>query len=57
MIRSRKRDPTMESPTVQSIERGNMSMNVNVNVHHLGEEGTIGVVGIETVRIPSGWIS
>ena len=53
MIRSWKRDPTMESPTVQSIERKNMSMSGNILVHHLGAEGTIGVVGIETVSIPS----
>ena len=57
MIRSGKRDPTMESPTIQSIERRNMSMSGNVLVHHLGAEGTIGVVGIKRVRIPSGWIS
>ena len=57
MIKSMKRDLIMESPIVQSIERRNMSMSGNVLVHHLGVEGTIEVVGIETVRIPSDWIS
>ena len=57
MIKSMKRDLIMESLTIQSIERRNMGMSENVLIHHLGVEGTIMVVGIETMRIPSDWIS
>ena len=50
-----KRGLTMEIPIIQSIER--RKMNVSILLPRQGAEGTIGVVGTATVRIPSCWIS
>lgn len=51
---ARERDPTMETPTCQSIEvKKNVEINASVLAHHLVVKEIIGEAMVKMMEIPS----